>query len=57
MIMPSESGTYDNGKWWVRASIRGNWKDRHVLIHDHPRGIYIAWAEFERNQQLIADQR
>jgi hypothetical protein len=30
---------------------RGSWE---VLICDHHEG-YIRWAEFERNQQLTAD--
>lgn len=38
----------------VREQLRRNWKDWEVLIHDHHEG-YISWAEFERNQHLIAD--
>jgi len=38
----------------VREQLRRNWKDWEVLIHDH-HGGYISWAEFERNQHLIAD--
>ena len=38
----------------VREQLRRNWKDWEVLIHDHHEG-YTTWAEFERNQHLIAD--
>ncbi|HQT80233.1 MAG TPA: recombinase family protein, partial [Rhodopila sp.] len=38
----------------TRDNLRRNWKDWDVLIHDHHEG-YITWAEFERNQHLIAD--
>ena len=38
----------------MRDNLRRNWKDWEVLIHDHHAG-YITWAEFERNQHLIAD--
>lgn len=38
----------------VRDSMRRNWKDWEVLIHDHHEA-YISWEEFERNQHLIAD--
>jgi excisionase family DNA binding protein len=38
----------------MRDSLRRDWKDWEVLIHDHHEG-YISWAEFERNQHLIAD--
>ena len=31
-----------------------DWRSWEVLIRDHHEG-YISWAEFERNQQLIAD--
>ena len=38
----------------MRDTLRRNWKDWEVLIHDHHEG-YVTWAEFERNQHLIAD--
>jgi excisionase family DNA binding protein len=38
----------------MRDNLRRDWKDWEVLIHDHHEG-YISWAEFERNQHLIAD--
>lgn len=38
----------------MRDTLRRNWKDWEVLIHDHHEG-YITWTEFERNQHLIAD--
>jgi excisionase family DNA binding protein len=38
----------------MRDTLRRNWKDWEVLIHDHHEG-YIDWTEFERNQHLIAD--
>ncbi len=44
----------DGRKRIMRDTLRRDWKDWEVLIHDHHEG-YIAWAEFERNQHLIAD--
>ena len=38
----------------MRDTLRRNWKDWEVLIHDHHES-YITWPEFERNQHLIAD--
>ena len=38
----------------IRDTLRRNWRDWDVLIHDHHEG-YITWVEFERNQHLIAD--
>ena len=38
----------------MRDTLRRDWKEWEVLIHDHHEG-YITWAEFERNQHLIAD--
>ena len=35
-------------------SMQRDWRSWEVLIRDHHDG-YISWAEFERNQQLIAD--
>jgi excisionase family DNA binding protein len=47
--------TIDCGRKRVmRDNLRRNWKDWEVLIHEHHAG-YLTWAEFERNQQLIAD--
>jgi len=44
----------DNGqKQIVRNRVR-HWKDWQVLIKDH-HDSYISWGEFERNQQLLAD--
>ena len=42
------------GRKRVIRSLRRNWSDWEILIKDHHEG-YITWAEFERNQQLIAD--
>src|ERR1700750_2648585 len=36
------------------TSMQRDWRSWEVLIRDHHAG-YISWAEFERNQQLIAD--
>ena len=38
----------------MRDNLRRDWKEWEVLIHDHHES-YITWAEFERNQHLIAD--
>jgi excisionase family DNA binding protein len=38
----------------TRDNLRRDWNDWEVLIHDHHAG-YLTWAEFERNQHLIAD--
>ncbi len=47
--------TLEGGRKQItRDNLRRNWKDWEVLIHDHHEG-YITWAEFERNQHLIAD--
>jgi DNA invertase Pin-like site-specific DNA recombinase len=63
---PVYAGSYAYGRRGTRVSIEGgrkrvmrdnlrrNWKDWEVLIHDHHPG-YLTWAEFERNQHLIAD--
>ena len=63
---PVYAGSYAYGRRGTRVTIEGgrkrimrdnlrrNWKDWEVLIHDHHAG-YITWAEFERNQHLIAD--
>jgi excisionase family DNA binding protein len=63
---PVYAGSYAYGRRGTRVSIEGgrkhvtrdnlrrNWNDWEVLIHDHHAG-YLTWAEFERNQHLIAD--
>ena len=63
---PVYAGSYAYGRRGTRVSIEGgrkhvmrdnlrrNWKDWEVLVHDHHAG-YLTWAEFERNQHLIAD--
>ena len=38
----------------MRDNLRRDWRQWEVLIHDHHEG-YISWAEFEKNQHLIAD--
>lgn len=44
----------ENGRKRVVRSMQRDWRSWEVLIRDHHEG-YISWAEFERNQQLIAD--
>lgn len=63
---PVYAGSYAYGRRGTRVTIEGgrkrimrdnlrrDWKDWEVLIHDHHEG-YLSWAEFERNQNLIAD--
>ena len=63
---PVYAGSYAYGRRGTRVTIEGgrkrimrdnlrrDWKEWEVLIHDHHEG-YIPWAEFERNQHLIAD--
>ena len=63
---PVYAGSYAYGRRGTRVSIEGgrkrvmrdtlrrNWNDWEVLIHDHHAG-YLTWAAFERNQHLIAD--
>jgi len=46
--------TIENGRKRVVRSMQRDWRSFEVLIRDHHEG-YISWAEFERNQQLIAD--
>jgi DNA invertase Pin-like site-specific DNA recombinase len=46
--------TIENGRKRVIRSMQRDWRSWEVLIRDHHEG-YISWAEFERNQQLIAD--
>jgi Recombinase len=46
--------TIENGR---KRIVRGRRKDRSdwaVLLVDHHKG-YLSWADFERNQRLIAD--
>ncbi len=63
---PVYAGSYAYGRRGTRVTIEGgrkrvmrdtlrrDWKEWEVLIHDHHES-YISWAEFERNQHLIAD--
>ena len=63
---PVYAGSYAYGRRGTRVTIEGgrkrimrdtlrrDWKDWEVLIHDHHEG-YVTWAEFQRNQHLIAD--
>jgi excisionase family DNA binding protein len=44
----------ENGRKRVVRSMQRDWRSWEVLLRDHHEG-YISWAEFERNQQLIAD--
>lgn len=46
--------TIEAGRKRVIRSLRRNWSDWEILIKDHHEG-YITWADFERNQRLIAD--
>jgi DNA invertase Pin-like site-specific DNA recombinase len=46
--------TLENGRKRVVRSMQRDWRSWEVLLRDHHEG-YITWAEFERNQQLIAD--
>ena len=51
----SRSRTWlDDGRKRVVRGIRREREDWEVLIRDHHRG-YISWADYEWNQQLIAD--
>jgi excisionase family DNA binding protein len=44
-----ENGRRRSGQSWHR-----HWRDWEVLIRDHHEG-YIGWAEYERNQRLMAE--
>jgi excisionase family DNA binding protein len=44
----------ENGRKRIMRSMQRDWRSWGVLIQDHHEG-YIPWADFERNQQLIAD--
>lgn len=46
--------TIEDGRKHVVRSMQRDWRSWEVLIKNHHDG-YIAWAEFERNQRLIAD--
>jgi len=46
--------TIENGRKRVVRSMQRDWRNWEILIRDHHEG-YIAWAEFEGNQGLIAD--
>ena len=44
----------ENGRKRIIRSMQRDWRRWGVLIQDHHEG-YIPWADFERNQRLIAD--
>jgi hypothetical protein len=44
----------ENGRKRVRRGVRRPISECDVLIKDHHEG-YISWEDFERNQQVIAD--
>jgi excisionase family DNA binding protein len=44
----------ENGRKHVMRNIQSDWMSKGILILDHHES-YIPWAEFERNQTLIAD--
>jgi Recombinase/Helix-turn-helix domain len=44
----------ENGRKRIIRSMQRDWRRWGVLIQDHDEG-YIPWADFERNQRLIAD--
>lgn len=44
----------ENGRKRVVRSMQRDWRGWDILIRDHHEG-YVGWLEFERNQQLIAD--
>src|SRR3954453_12318694 len=44
----------ENGRKRVIRSMQRNWRNWEILLPHHHEG-YIPWAEFERNQGLIAD--
>jgi hypothetical protein len=46
--------TIENGRKRVIRTMQRDWRSWEILIPDRHEG-YIAWAEFERNQRLIAD--
>lgn len=46
--------TIEDGRKRVVRSMQRDWRSWETLIRDHHDG-YISWAEFERNQRLIAD--
>jgi excisionase family DNA binding protein len=46
--------TIDAGRKKIVRGFRRSRSDWEVLINDHHE-VYITWGEFERNQQLIAD--
>lgn len=65
LINPTYAGAYAFGKTMSRVQLqnghkrilKGNWRPQsewEVLIIDHHDG-YITWAEYERNQRLIAN--
>jgi excisionase family DNA binding protein len=44
----------EDGRKKITETLQRDWNTWEVLIRDHHEG-YIDWAEFERNQRLIAD--
>jgi excisionase family DNA binding protein len=46
--------TIENGRKRIVRSMQRDWQAWEVLIRDNHEG-YITWAEYERNQRLIAD--
>jgi excisionase family DNA binding protein len=46
--------TIENGRKRIVRSMQRDWRAWEVLIRDNHEG-YITWAEYERNQLLIAD--
>jgi Recombinase len=46
--------TIENGRKRIVRSMQRDWQAWEVLVRDNHEG-YITWAEYERNQRLIAD--
>src|SRR4051812_31961484 len=46
--------TIENGRKRILRGYRKNRSDWAVLLVDHHEG-YLSWADYERNQRLIAD--
>ena len=46
--------TIENGRERILRGFRKNRSEWEVLLVDHYEG-YLSWADYERNQQLIAD--
>ena len=45
---------FEDGRKKITETLQRDWRAWEVLIRDHHES-YIDWAEFERNQRLIAD--